>query len=328
MRIGLDAMGGDHAPREIVRGAVDALSNIPEIEIVLVGQEDPVRAELAELQYPENRLHIENATQIIGMDDSPIESLRQKRDSSIARLIKMAAEKRVDALISAGNTGAFVAGTQLKLGTLDGVARPGISAVIPTFHGPLVVCDVGANVAAKPHHLHDYAVMACIYAELVVGKKSPRVGLMSIGEEEVKGNELVKQTRELLKTDPSISYVGNVEGRSLFSGECDVAVCDGFVGNIVLKLTEGLSEGLIKTIAREIKDVSPEMAPQFEPVVKEIYRKHDYTEYGGAPLLGVNGVCIICHGRSDRRAIRNAIRVAAEVGRFDLNARIVESLAS
>lgn len=328
MRIGLDAMGGDHAPREIVRGAVDALSSIPEIEVVLVGQEDPVRAELAGLEYPERRLHVENATQIIGMDESPIESLRQKRDSSIARLIKLAVEKKVDALISAGNTGAFVAGAQLKLGTLPGVSRPGISAVIPTFHGPLVVCDVGANVAAKPHHLHEYAVMACIYSELVVGVKSPRVGLMSIGEEEVKGNELVKQTRELLKANQSLTYVGNVEGRSLFSGECDVAVCDGFVGNIVLKLTEGLSEGLIKTIAREIAEVSPAMAPQFEPVVKAIYKKHDYSEYGGAPLLGVNGVCIICHGRSDRRAIRNAVRVAGEVGRFDLNARIVESLAT
>lgn len=328
MRIGLDAMGGDHAPREIVRGAVDALSSVPEIEILLVGQEDPVRAELAELDYPKERLQVEHASQIIGMDEPPIESLRQKRDSSIARLIKLATEKRVDALISAGNTGAFVAGAQLKLGTLEGVARPGISAVIPTFHGPLVVCDVGANVAAKPHHLHDYAVMACIYSERVIGVKSPRVGLMSIGEEEVKGNELVKQTRDLLKADKSLTYVGNVEGGSLFSGECDVAVCDGFVGNIVLKLTEGLSEGLIKTIAREIAEVSPTMAPQFEPVVKAIYKKHDYTEYGGAPLLGVNGVCIVCHGRSDRRAIRNAIRVASEVGRLDLNARVVESLAS
>jgi len=328
MRIGLDAMGGDHAPGEIVRGALEGLAAHAEVELVLVGREEVVRAELARAGPSSclDRLHIEHATDVIAMDDSPVEALRQKKDSSIARLIKLALEKKVEAIISAGNTGAFVAGCQLRLGTLKGVSRPGIAVVVPTFHGPIVLCDVGANISAKPHHLHDYAVMACLYAKHMIGVAEPRVGLLSIGEEEVKGNELVKQTRALLKGDGSLRYVGNLEGRSLFAGECDVAVCDGFVGNIVLKLTEGLADGLFQTITREIEEGIPGLAGEFEPVVRRIWARHDYSEYGGAPLLGVDGVCIICHGRSEHRAIANAIRVASEFGRLRLNARMIESL--
>lgn len=326
MRIGLDAMGGDYAPREIVGGAVQALSARDDLELVLVGNEEAVRAELNGLDGPSDRIRIVHTTQVIGMEDSPVEALRQKRDSSITRLLRLAVDKEVEAIISAGNTGAFAVGCQLRLGTLQGVSRPGIGVVIPTFHGPIVVCDVGANIAAKPHHLHGYAVMSSLYARHVVGIQAPRVGLLSIGEEEVKGNELVRQTGELLKNDESLRFIGNLEGQSLFAGECDVAVCDGFVGNIVLKLTEGLAEGLFKTISREIQDENPELAPRFEPLVKAIWARHDYSEYGGAPLLGVDGVCIICHGRSERRAIANAIRVASEFERLKLNSRMVESL--
>jgi glycerol-3-phosphate acyltransferase PlsX len=212
--------------------------------------------------------------------------------------------------------------------TLAGVHRPGIAVVMPTFHGPLTICDVGANIAPKPHHMHQYALMASLYAEYLVGVSNPRVGLLSIGEEDVKGNELVQQTRRLLVEDPDINFAGNVEGRDLFRGACEVVICDGFVGNIVLKLTEGLAEGLFQTISHEIAEASPMLAEQFKPVVKTVWAKHDYSEYGGAPLLGVDGICIICHGSSGHRAIRNAVRVACRAAQHNINQKIVDCLAS
>jgi glycerol-3-phosphate acyltransferase PlsX len=328
MRVAIDAMGGDDAPREIVRGVVEALGNSCKPDLTLFGDEPAIRRELERLDCNSDRIHIVHTTQVIGMAELPVEALRRKRDSSIMQAVLRCAAKEYDACISAGNTGAFAAAAQLKLGLLPGVSRSGIAVVIPSFHGPLVVCDVGANISAKPHHLKDYAVMASAYAREVVGVKDPRVGLLSIGEEDAKGNELVKETWQMLKETENIRFVGNVEGRSLFNGECDVAVCDGFVGNVVLKLTEGLAEGLFKTIEREIAEQSPQMADRFEPVVKAIWAKHDYSVYGGAPLLGVDGVCIICHGRSDHRAIRNAVRVVCDFTTHDLNAKFVQFLAA
>ena len=245
------------------------------------------------------------------------------------------AAKEFGACISAGNTGAFAAAAQLKIGLLEGVSRCGIAVVIPSFHGPLTVCDVGANIAAKAHHLKDYAIMASAYAREVVGVKDPRTGLLSIGEEDAKGNELVKEAWQALKECDGIRFVGNVEGRSLFSGECDVAVCDGFVGNVVLKLTEGLAEGLFKTIGREIAEQSAELAKRFEPVVQAVWNKHDYSEYGGAPLLGADAVCIICHlPRSGRpsvgrsfRGVRSAGRIFGARGRGSLRGVAEERLA-
>lgn len=326
MRIALDAMGGDHAPREIVRGAVEGLDNPNEPEVVLFGDERVVTEELERLGCTSKRISVHHTSQVIGMSELPVEALRRKRDSSIMQTVLGCASKEFDACISAGNTGSFAAAAQLKLGLLEGVSRCGIAVVIPSFHGPLVVCDVGANIAAKPHHLNDYAVMASAYAREVVGVKDPRTGLLSIGEEDAKGNELVKETWQALKECDAIRFVGNVEGRSLFNGECDVAVCDGFVGNIVLKLTEGLSEGLLKTIEREIAEQGSELASRFEPVVRAIWQKHDYSEYGGAPLLGADGVCIICHGRSNHHAIRNAVRVACEFVSRNLNSIFVRCL--
>lgn len=328
VRVGIDAMGGDHAPREIVAGVVEAVRSFEDIHATLVGDRAAIERELAASGADASRLDIVHTTQIVAMDDPPVEALRQKRDSSIARLVQMAAERQFDAIISAGNTGAFVAACQLKMGTLEGISRPGIAVVMPSFYGPIVVCDVGANIAPKPHHLHDYAVMATVFAREIVGVRSPRVGLLSIGEESVKGTELIKQTQALLREDPAINFIGNVEGRSLFTGECDVFVCDGFVGNIVLKLTEGLAEGLFNTIKHEIEEESEELARRFDPIVREIWAKHDYAEYGGAPLLGTDGICIICHGRSDRRAIRNAVRVAREFYTRRLNTTFVNSLQS
>lgn len=313
MRIGLDAMGGDLAPAEIVRGVQAGLRFLaPDDELVLFGLRDAVQAQCREAGLSDRRVSVEHCPQVIGMDEAPVEALRQKRDSSIYRMAVAAGEGRLDAAISAGNTGAMAAASQLKIGPLPGVSRPGIAVVMPTFHGPVLICDVGANPSPKPHHLHEYARMCQCYAGLILGVKQPRIGLVSIGEEEGKGNTLVKEARALLKSDAQLRYVGYVEGRDIFGGHCDVAVCDGFVGNVVLKLTEGLAEGLFKTIVHEIKEESQELLPRFEPIVSRIWKRHDFAEYGGAPLLGIRKVTIICHGRSDRRAIANAVRVAVE----------------
>jgi len=242
-------------------------------------------------------------------------------------MAKLAADHQVDAVISAGNTGACAAACQLKMRTLGAVQRPGIAVVLPSFAGPLTVCDAGANVTPKPAHLLQYAHMATIYAERILKIAHPRVGLLSIGGEDVKGNSLVKQAHEMLKKDHALNFVGNVEGRELFSGACEVAVCDGFVGNVVLKLTEGLAEGLLRIIAREVEAESHELAQRLAPIFQTVWSKHDYSEYGGAPLLGVDGTCIICHGRSNHRAIKNAVRIAAELIRSEVN-HVIENRLS
>jgi glycerol-3-phosphate acyltransferase PlsX len=261
------------------------------------------------------------------MDDVPVEAVKTKRDSSIVKMASMAGKRELDAIISAGNTGAFAAASQLRMGLVPGVARSGIAVVLPSFTGPIVMCDVGANLTPKPHHLLQYGVMASVYANNVLGVKKPRVALLSIGQEELKGTTLVQQAHELMRHCKPINFVGNVEGRDLFRGGADVVICDGFAGNIALKLTEGLAEGLINTIKKEIALASPELAESFNPVVKRVWANHDYAEYGGAPLLGVNGVVIICHGSSSHVAIRNAVRVASEYLERDLNSIIAAELA-
>lgn len=327
MRIAVDAMGGDHAPGEIVRGAVEGLRFLgDEDDILLVGRQDAIEEHLPSDESVRRRVAIHHAPEVIDMDDPPVEAIRQKRSSSIMVMAKLAAQREVDAVISAGNTGACAAACQLRLRTLGNVHRPGIAVVLPSFSGPVTICDVGANVAPKPHHLLQYAQMASAYAETILKIAHPRVGLLSIGGEDVKGSPLVKQTRALIKRDPSLNFIGNVEGREFLSGACDVAVSDGFVGNVVLKLTEGLAEGLFKTIQREIEAESPDLAKRFEPVVRAVWARHDYSEYGGAPLLGVDGVCIICHGSSNARTIQNAVRVAVDYIRSDLNSVIVRRL--
>ncbi|MCK6455560.1 MAG: phosphate acyltransferase PlsX [Phycisphaerae bacterium] len=327
MRIAVDAMGGDYAPAEIVTGAIAALELLdPADELILIGREDAIRSHLPAGPL-DSRVKIVHASDVIGMDETPVEAIRQKKDSSILRMAKLAAEKAVDAVISAGNTGACVAACQLKMRPLPGVSRPGIAVVLPSFHGPVVLCDVGANIAPKPHHLLEYAHLASVYASLVLNIQNPRVGLLSIGEEEVKGNRLVKEARDLIRQDGRLNFIGNIEGRDVLKGAADIAVCDGFVGNIVLKLTEGLSEGLFKTIEKELGDEAPELASAFKPVVRRIWDRHDYSEYGGAPLLGVDGICIICHGSSDRRAIRNAIRAARRYVVTRLNSALESRLS-
>jgi len=328
MRIGIDAMGGDHAPGEIVRGALEALPQLNGHELFLVGDEKSIIKELSRNGKAEIDLPVIHTTQVISMNEVPVEAVRQKKDSSICRLTQMAAKGELDAIISAGNTGAFAAASQLRMKSLPGVSRPGVAIVLPSFMGPIVLCDAGVNIAPKSYHLVQYAIMASAYARKVLMVEKPRVGLLSVGEENLKGTTLVKQAHELMRGCRNLNFVGNVEGRDLFRGGIDVVICDGFTGNIALKLTEGLAEGLFKTIAKEIALASPELAASFDPVVKRVWANHDYAEYGGAPLLGVDGTCIICHGRSDHVAIRNAVRVAVDYHEKDLNSIIAAELAA
>ncbi|MFN0135123.1 MAG: phosphate acyltransferase PlsX [Phycisphaerae bacterium] len=327
MRIALDAMGGDHAPREVIRGAVIGMKFLAEKdELVLYGPKDVLETEMREAELTDPRVRIEHCTQVIGMDETPVEGVRQKRDSSIVRMATDAGKKNVDAIISAGNTGAFGAAAVLRVGLIKGASRPGIAVIIPTFAGPVAVCDVGANVAPKAHHLHEYARMCRVYARRILHIEEPRVGIISIGEEEGKGSPLVKEAYSMLKSDTTLNFIGNVEGRDIFAGTGNVFVCDGYVGNVILKLTEGLAEGLFKTIHNELRAEAPELSKQFEPVVERIWKRHDFAEHGGAPLLGVNSVAIICHGRSDRRAISNAVRIAVEQVKCNLNGEMEDQL--
>lgn len=327
MRTALDAMGGDFAPTEIIKGAVEALEILPpEDSILLVGPQDTLEGELKALGGPFDRIVIEHAEQAIGMDESPVEALRQKPRSSISRMVEAMKEGRADAFVSAGNTGAVVAAAQMALRTLRGVRRAGISIVVPTFHGPVVVIDVGANIHAKPLHLAQYGLMASVYSQRVLGTKSPRVGLMSIGSEDAKGTDLVHETRHLLRSAP-INFCGNAEGRDLFNGSFDVIVCDGFVGNVVLKVIEGMGEGMIRMLAEELGSSAPDMVSKLKPVISKLQEQHDYSSYGGTPLLGIDGIGIISHGSSKARAIKNALKAASRFAGQKVNEAIEDALA-
>ena len=321
-------MGGDKAPSEILKGCWEAASLIDAgDQIILVGREDVIAPALAAASIPADKracYRVQIATQEVAMDDSPVEALKGKPDSSINVMAKLVARGEADVAISAGNTGACVAAAQLRMRTLPGVSRPGIAIIMPTFHGPVVLCDVGANPEPKPKHMQQYALMASAYATAICGLDNPRVGLLSIGEEESKGNVMTKASRKLLRDEPLINFVGNVEGKDIFKGVVDVVVCDGFVGNIVLKLSEGLSEGLFQTIAAEMQEQGEELFNKFRVAAKKILAKHDWQEHGGAPLLGVGGYMLICHGRSEARAIKNAIRVGKQLSATGINEKIVD----
>lgn len=334
MRIAIDVMGGDHAPDAILSGALDALTLLnDQDQLVLVGDlriiEDGVTAR--DLSG-DARIEIEPATQIIAMDETPVTALRAKPDSSLVRMAELgkrrAGARRCDVIISAGNTGATVAAAQMSMRRLPGVHRPCIAVPLPTFSGYMVLCDAGANPEPKPTHLHQYGHMGAIYSNRVLERDQPRVALLSIGGEEGKGNMLTRETHQLFKNDKRLNYIGYVEGRDLFEDRCDVVVTEGFTGNVVLKLIEGLSSGIFRAVAREFQEGGPQMVQQFGAIVKKIYAKHDYHEYGGAPLLGANGICLICHGSSEARTIVNAVRAARRYYQYDLNDGIVEALGT
>jgi len=329
MRIGLDVMGGDLAPDPILQGGLDSLSLLGDDDcLVLFGDESVIRAGVDAAGIDGSRVEIVGATESVGMEESPVEAVRSKPDSSLVKLCQMASRKagdaRLDAVISAGNTGAFVAAAQMFMRRLPNVVRPGIAAVVPTFGGPVVIIDVGANIEPKPEHLHQYGVMGSIYAHNLLGVETPRVALMNVGGEEQKGTDELKQARDALRDCEHVNFTGYIEGRAVFDGAADVVITNGVTGNVVIKLSEGLSSGIFKKIKHEISNIDPELAAKFEPIVSKLYESYDYHEYGGAPLLGVNGLCMICHGSSKARTITNAIRRAL----MYLNAGVNESIVS
>jgi len=326
VRLAIDAMGGDYAPREVVRGAVAARNLLTQDEVILVGDESALRQELRAAGASTDRLSIVHATQQVGMAEPPVEAVRRKPDSSMRRAVELLQSQEADAVVSAGNTGAFVAAAHMIVKRLPGIRRPGISVVFPTFYGPVVLIDVGANVDSRPVHLLQYGVMANIYARNVIGIDKPRVGILSIGEEGEKGNELAIEARRLLARS-HVNFRGNAEGRDIFNGRFDVIVCDGFVGNIVLKCVESLAGSMFQTIMQEIEAMDPQVKAKLVPVLGELQRRHDSEEYGGAPLLGVDGVVIICHGNSKARGITNALRAASTFARQQVNRLIVEEVA-
>ncbi len=328
IRIAVDGMGGDFAPQTVVDGAVDAAISFPEIdEIVIVGKEDAIKRELNRHKIPGGRISIHHASEVVEMGESPVQAIRRKKDSSLAVCINLLKNKKVDAVITAGNTGAAVAASTLNLGLLAGVKRPGIAITYPTTHGVSLVIDVGANIDPHPEHLLQYAVMAEVFSRYLLKKKRPTVGLLNIGEEESKGTEVLQEAYKLIR-DSGLNFVGNIEGRDFFTGKGDCIVTDGFVGNVVLKMVESVIEIFVSLIRTEIKkDVLAQIGALFMKNTFDSIRKQtNYEEAGGAPLLGVDGVVMIGHGISSARAIRNAIRAGYKMVDCQINEHIVEEI--
>jgi len=310
MNIAVDAMGGDKAPRATVEGAILAYREYG-IPTILVGNERLIQGELTRHHIKDDKLQIHHATQVAGMAESPTDILRKKKDASICVALELIKKGEAQAVVSAGSSGATLAGAIFILGKLKNVDRPALAGVFPTLKGPTVMIDVGANVHCKSLHLVQFGIMASIFAENILGIKNPRVGLLNIGEEDSKGNRIVREAYETLRKS-NLNFVGNVEGREIFTGNLDVVVCDGFVGNICLKLSEGLAEATGIMLKNEIKKNLLAKFGYFlaRNAFYNFRKRVDYSEYGGVPLLGINGIVIICHGISTPKAIKNAIRVA------------------
>jgi len=333
MRLAVDVMGGDHAPDAVLKGSADAIQFLaPEDELVLVGPRDLIADFLLERGIKDPRVKIEHAPDVIEMDEQPAKAVRSKPESSIVKMARLGSNKvgraeRADVVMSAGNTGACVSAAIMQMKRLHGVHRPGIAVVVPAFQGPVVLIDAGANPEPRPSHLWQYGIMGTEYARQVLKIERPRVAQMNIGSEEAKGTDLIKQTRDLLKATPGMNYVGYVEGRDFFDGVADVVVTDGFVGNTLLKMAEGMAKSFFAAILQEIFTRDADLALRMEPVVKAIYKKSDYHEVGGAPLLGVNGAFIIAHGSSEAKTIKSAIRKMREFVTSGVNEAIVARLA-
>ena len=320
IKIAVDAMGSDQAPEVEVEGAVRAAAEYG-VHVVLVGIEERVRKALARHDHAGLPIELVNASQVVGMDEPALTPIRKKKDSSIRVATDMMRDSRVSGIVSGGNTGAVMVTAKLVAGSLPVVDRPALSTVLPTQKGkPSILLDVGANVDCKPLHLEQFAIMGDIYSRVIFGIRRPRIGLLSIGEEDSKGNELTKEVFKALREAP-LNFVGNVEGRDIFKGEVDVIVCDGFTGNVALKLSEGLIETTTTMLGQEIqKTLSAKVGYIFaQKAFQQFKRRFDYSEYGGAPLLGIKGIAIVCHGRSNANAMKNAIRVAHEFCEHNVN---------
>jgi len=325
MAVAVDAMGGDLGPAVLVEGAV-AAARERGIEVTLVGREDVLEGELRRLRAEKLPVSIRPASQVVEMDESPADSLRRKKDSTIRAAFEMVGKGTANAVVSAGNSGATLATAMVTLGRIKGV-RPGIATIMPTLKEPVVMIDVGANVDCKPHHLLQFGIMGSVFARELLRNPQPRVGLLSIGEEITKGNQQVKRAYDLLASS-DLRFVGNVEGREVFRGNVDVIVCDGFVGNVCLKLSEGLAESVLTMLKTELSgSILARLGYLLAGSAFQRFRKRvDYAEYGGAPLLGVNGVAIICHGRSESKAVKNAVSMAHDLAAVDLARQLASSI--
>jgi phosphate acyltransferase len=326
MKIAVDAMGGDHGPAVVVEGAVAAVREFG-ASVVLVGDSAAIEHELERLRVATSGLEIQHASQVVGMAESPSHAVRRKRDSSLRICAELVRDGKAAAFVSAGNTGAAMAISMFVVGVLRGIDRPAIAAVLPNLKRFTVLLDAGANVEPKPWHLFQFAVMGHVYARDILGLETPRVGLLSVGEEEGKGNELTRVAYEQLK-ESSLNFVGNVEGRDIYNGACDVVVTDGFTGNVALKISESLAEMLQAMIKEELgRDLRSKVGAALAlPAFNRLRRRVDYTEMGGAPLLGIDGAAIICHGASPAKAIMNGVRVAGEWAKAGLNEHIKAAL--
>jgi len=328
MKIALDAMGGDFGPPNLVGGAVLALREYRHIgKLFLVGDAAQIEAELKKHDCNDKRVEIVHASQVVDMSDRAVEAVRRKKDSSVSRAVDLVKHGQADAIVSAGHTGAAVAASTIKLRTLEGIDRPGIAAVLPTETNVFVLIDAGANVDARPEHLLQYAIMGSVYSRHVLHYKNPSVGLISLGEEDVKGTEKTKEVFKMLKRS-SLNFVGNIEGRHLFEDPVEVVVCDGFVGNVILKTCESIAVAIFAWLKHELMRSTKRKVGAFlaKNAFLEIKDKTNYEEYGGSPLLGVNGICIIAHGASTALAIKNALRVAAESIEHQVNPHIIEEV--
>lgn len=330
MNIALDVMGGDHAPAATMEGAMQALEGFGDDlgKLYLVGDETAIEEQLSHLSYAHGKIEVVPATEVVGMEESAVKSVRRKKNSSISVAVDLVKDGTCDAVVSAGNTGAAVAASTIKLRTIPGVERAGIASPLPNEHGPCNIIDAGANIDAKPTHLLGYAIMGSVYARHVQGKRNPIVGLMSVGEEDSKGTDFTREVFELLK-ESGLNFKGNVEGHDLFETPLDVVVCDGFVGNVILKSCEATSKAMFKWLKQDI-NANP-IRQMGALIAKDAFRatkeRGNYETYGGSPLLGVNGICIIGHGSSSPRAVKNAIRVAAEAVKHHVNPHIREEMA-
>ncbi len=327
-RVALDAMGGDNAPGEIVKGAVDAVNSRKEIEVILTGKEEVIKQELAKYTYPEEQIRIVDATEVIETAEPPVMAIRRKKDSSIVKAMKLVKEGEADAFVSAGSSGAVLVGGQVIVGRIKGIERAPLAPLIPTAKGVSLLIDCGANVDARPSHLVQFAKMGSIYMEHVIGVKKPKVGIVNIGAEEEKGNALVKETFPMLKACEDIDFIGSVEARDIPFGVADVIVCEAFVGNVILKLYEGLGATLISKIKGGMMSTlrSKIGALLVKPALKETLKTFDASEYGGAPLLGLNGLVVKTHGSSTAKEVKNSILQCVQFHEQKINEKIQEGL--
>lgn len=329
VKVAVDAMGGDNAPGEIVKGAVEAVQENDKVRVWLVGQEAVVKAELASYQYPSEQITIVNAEEIIETAEPPVMAIRKKKDSSLVKALNLVKDKTCDAFVSAGSTGATLVGGQVLVGRIKGVERPPLAPLIPTETGCALLIDCGANVDARPSHLVQFAKMGSIYMENVMGVKNPKVAIVNIGAEEEKGNALVKETFPLLKNSPDINFVGSIEARDIPAGMADVIVCEAFVGNVILKLYEGVGATLINKVKAGMMTTlrSKIGALLVKPALKQTLKAFDLEQYGGAPLLGLNGLVVKTHGSSKAIEIKNSILQCVTFKEQKINEKIREKIA-